>query len=107
MFGSRNGDYERWCLLGWDVVWKVPTYILRGLLTPFVTIRYSETSVDFQQTILRYIPQNRNVIISVVLVDSDDGVYKNDWGFGLCPSSGILKSRKHDVSETESVSVFR
>jgi hypothetical protein len=26
-------------------------------------------------------------------------------GFGLCPSYGILKTREHNVSETESVSV--
>jgi hypothetical protein len=31
----------------------------------------------------------------------------NDWVFGLCPSSGILETRKHNVSETESVSVLR
>jgi hypothetical protein len=28
-------------------------------------------------------------------------------GFGLYPFSGLLKSRKHSVSETESVSVLR
>jgi hypothetical protein len=40
---------------------------------------------------------------------SDDGVYntQNYWVFRLSPSSGILKTRKHNVSETESVSVFR
>jgi hypothetical protein len=27
--------------------------------------------------------------------------------FGLCPSSGILKTREHNFSETESVSVLR
>jgi hypothetical protein len=27
--------------------------------------------------------------------------------FGLCPSSGILKTREHDVSGTGSVSVLR
>jgi hypothetical protein len=27
--------------------------------------------------------------------------------FGLCPLSGILEARKHNVSETESVSVLR
>jgi hypothetical protein len=32
---------------------------------------------------------------------------QNHWGSGLCPSSGILKTRKHDVSETGSVSVLR
>jgi hypothetical protein len=32
----------------------------------------------------------------------------NYWGFGLCPSSGILKNtREHKVSETGSVSVLR
>jgi hypothetical protein len=32
---------------------------------------------------------------------------QNYWDFGLCPTSGILESRKHNVSETGSVSVFR
>jgi hypothetical protein len=34
--------------------------------------------------------------------------HKQNYGvFGLFPSSGILGTRKHDVSETESVSVLR
>jgi hypothetical protein len=32
---------------------------------------------------------------------------QNYWVFGLYPSSGILETRKHDVSETGSVSVLR
>jgi hypothetical protein len=32
---------------------------------------------------------------------------KNYWVFGLCPLSSILKTRKHNVSETGSVSVLR
>jgi hypothetical protein len=32
---------------------------------------------------------------------------QNYWVFGLFPSSGILGTRKHDVSETGSVSVLR
>jgi hypothetical protein len=32
---------------------------------------------------------------------------KNFWVFGLLASSGILENRKHDVSETGSVSVLR
>jgi hypothetical protein len=31
---------------------------------------------------------------------------QNYWIFGLFPSSGILENRKHDVSETGSVSVL-
>jgi hypothetical protein len=31
----------------------------------------------------------------------------NYWGSGLCPSSGILKTIKHNVSETGSVFVLR
>jgi hypothetical protein len=31
----------------------------------------------------------------------------NYWGFGLCPSSGILETREHKVSETGSVSILR
>jgi hypothetical protein len=29
------------------------------------------------------------------------------WGFGLCSLSGILETRKHNVSETESFSLLR
>jgi hypothetical protein len=32
---------------------------------------------------------------------------QNYWVSGLCPSSGILNTRKHDVSETGSFSVLR
>jgi hypothetical protein len=32
---------------------------------------------------------------------------KTCWVFGLCPSSGILETRKHNVSETGTVSVLR
>jgi hypothetical protein len=32
---------------------------------------------------------------------------QNYWVFGLFPSSGILETTKHDVSETGSVSVLR
>jgi hypothetical protein len=31
----------------------------------------------------------------------------NYWVFGLFPSSGILGTRKHDISETGSVSILR
>jgi hypothetical protein len=50
-----------------------------------------------------------------VLVTSSSGVSnsssssssQNYLVFGLCPSSGILEARKHNVSETGSVSVLR
>jgi hypothetical protein len=29
------------------------------------------------------------------------------WGFGLYPWSGILKARKHNISESGFVSIFR
>jgi hypothetical protein len=32
---------------------------------------------------------------------------KDYWGFWTFPLSGILETRKHDVSETGSVSVLR
>jgi hypothetical protein len=32
---------------------------------------------------------------------------RNYWVFGPCPSSGILETRKHNVSETGSVSALR
>jgi hypothetical protein len=32
---------------------------------------------------------------------------QNYWVLGLCPSSAILKTRKHNVSETVSLAFFR
>jgi hypothetical protein len=32
---------------------------------------------------------------------------QNYWVSGLCPSSGILNTRKHNVSETGSVSIMK
>jgi hypothetical protein len=32
---------------------------------------------------------------------------QNYWVSGLCPSSGILNTRKHNVSKTGSISVLR
>jgi hypothetical protein len=32
---------------------------------------------------------------------------QNYWVFGLFPSSGILETRKHDITETGSVSVLK
>jgi hypothetical protein len=32
---------------------------------------------------------------------------QNYWGFGLFPSSGILKTREHNVSEIGYVSILR
>jgi hypothetical protein len=32
---------------------------------------------------------------------------QNYWVFGLFPLSGILETRKHDVSKTGSVSILR
>jgi hypothetical protein len=32
---------------------------------------------------------------------------RKDWVFGLCPSSGILKTIEHNVSESGFVSVLR
>jgi hypothetical protein len=32
---------------------------------------------------------------------------QNSWVFGRLPSSGTIENRKHNVSETGSVSIFR
>jgi hypothetical protein len=32
---------------------------------------------------------------------------QNYWVFGLCPSSGILENRKHNILETGSVYILR
>jgi hypothetical protein len=41
------------------------------------------------------------------LTDSKNSLQQNYWVLGLYPSSGILENRKHDVSESVSVSVLR
>jgi hypothetical protein len=41
-------------------------------------------------------PFIRNSVLSAV-------IFQNYWVSGLCPSSGILETRKHNVSETGSV----
>jgi hypothetical protein len=46
------------------------------------------------------------VSLNVVLTETSANI-QNCWVFGLFPSSGILETRKHDVSETSSVSVLR
>jgi hypothetical protein len=43
----------------------------------------------------------------LILFSNGKHYTQNYWGFGLFPLSGILRNRKHDVSETGSVSVFR
>jgi hypothetical protein len=40
-------------------------------------------------------------------MNSDTVTTLNHWVSGLCPSSGILNTGKHNVSETESISVLR
>jgi hypothetical protein len=45
----------------------------------------------------KYTQEVVNIMISI----------QNYWVFGLFPSSGIPENRKHDVSETGSVSLFR
>jgi hypothetical protein len=34
-------------------------------------------------------------------------IFQNYWGFGLCPLSSILETRKYEVSENGSVSILR
>jgi hypothetical protein len=41
------------------------------------------------------------------MFQTDNRKGQHYWGFGLRPSSGILKTRKHNVSETASVSILR
>jgi hypothetical protein len=46
--------------------------------------------------------------LKLILKGIDNGLYYSELPvFRLCPLSGILKSRKHGVSETGSVSIFR
>jgi hypothetical protein len=49
------------------------------------------------------------IMDSLYELSLDQHIYYNQnyWVFGLFSSSDILETRKHDVSETGSVSVFR
>jgi hypothetical protein len=38
--------------------------------------------------------------------EADSSYCQNYWVFGLCPSSSILKTREHNISETESQSLL-
>jgi hypothetical protein len=40
----------------------------------------------------------------VSTLDHDKKITQNYWGSGFCPLSRILKTRKHSISETHSVS---
>jgi hypothetical protein len=51
-------------------------------------------------------PLSAKSIMSLVYVTLESGQLKIT-GFLDCPSSGILKTREHNVSETGSVSVLR
>jgi hypothetical protein len=46
-------------------------------------------------------------ILSNILFFGHGSHTQNYWVFELCPSSGILETRKHNVSETGTVSVLR
>jgi hypothetical protein len=37
----------------------------------------------------------------------EKNISQNYWVLGLCPSSGVLETRKHNVSETGSISILR
>jgi hypothetical protein len=59
---------------------------------------------------------NNIIIVSFTIVlgyvasynfNETSSVVQNYWRFRLCPSSGILETRKHNFSETGSVSVLR
>jgi hypothetical protein len=47
------------------------------------------------------------VFILVLWTEARTVVLQNDWVFGLFPSSGILGTRKHDISENWIFSVLR
>jgi hypothetical protein len=40
-------------------------------------------------------------------VDDGHQLAQNYWVFGLSPSPGIIANRKHNVSETGSISILR
>jgi hypothetical protein len=58
----------------------------------------------------RYVPLNRQLTFTGLwdIISQKIGLFSQSyWVFGLCPSSGIIKTREHNVSETGFVSVLR
>jgi hypothetical protein len=44
---------------------------------------------------------------AMIFILTNNTTFQNHWVFGLCPSSSILKARKHNVSETGLSSILR
>jgi hypothetical protein len=69
---------------------------------------HSSSLMDFVIIINLQFPATYMYGRKYTLKGSDDGIYThNNWVTVICPSSGILNTRKHNVSKTESVSVLR
>jgi hypothetical protein len=70
-----------------------------------------ENSHDLIEVVFRRLPggiQENHEEFKYILKGCGDAVlHLQLLGFGLIPSSGILGTREHDVSETGSVSVLR
>jgi hypothetical protein len=64
----------------------------------FFKVNYPKTAVFLDVTL--YSLTLKTEVVTMKLT-------QNYWVVGLCPSSGIVKPIKHNVSETGSVSVLR
>jgi hypothetical protein len=77
---------------------------LQHMLSRLSVLHDAQISINLHETNHVLIPANAAVVSRVLTM-----VYntQNCWVFGLCPSSGILKTREHNVSEIGSASVLR
>jgi hypothetical protein len=84
------GSHQRWLtLLAMLCSWHIGTNVFEASAASFIIEECSRTWI----LRLQFLSKQANI--------------QNYWVFGLCPSSGILETRKHNVSETWSVSALR
>jgi hypothetical protein len=73
-----------------------------------VTVMRTSTPKYLNCNLLHGREKIKPLIFEITNVSEETTVFiQNYWFFGLFRSSGILQTRKHDVSETGSVSVLR
>jgi hypothetical protein len=77
---------------------QIPAELIRAGTEIYVML-VSADDVNLLDDNINTIKKNTQILI--------DASNENYWIFGLFPLSRILGNRKHDVSETGSVSIFR
>jgi hypothetical protein len=72
------------------------------LLLPYISDRG-----NIQDEPVNIVTSNKSILVYCIRKASDKLLARSSGLFGLCPSSGILQTTKHDVSESGTVFVVR